>query len=91
MNDREEERRVRCNHCMSEFDEEYGVDVLGPDGGETCPVCLKGDALMDVTENDHDLRIRAEERERCIERLRSAFFRLCNAILGDDSTSEKED
>jgi hypothetical protein len=42
-------RRVRCNHCMSVFYEEYiNIDALGPDSGETCPVCLKGDALMDL-------------------------------------------
>ena len=47
----EQERRVRCNHCMSTFYEEYiDVDATGPDSGETCPVCMKGDALMDITE-----------------------------------------
>ena len=45
----DQERRVRCNHCMSIFGEEYiDVDALGPDSGETCPVCSKGDALMDM-------------------------------------------
>lgn len=41
--------RIRCNHCTSEFPEEYvDVDALGPDSGETCPVCCKGDALIDL-------------------------------------------
>ena len=45
----EASRRVRCNHCMSEFDEEYiEVDARGPDSGETCPCCGNGDALMDI-------------------------------------------
>jgi hypothetical protein len=36
---------------MSTFYEEYiDVDATGPDSGETCPVCMKGDALMDITE-----------------------------------------
>jgi hypothetical protein len=44
------ERRVRCNHCMSVYDEEYiEVDAGGPDTGETCPCCGKGDALMDMS------------------------------------------
>ncbi len=42
-------RRVRCNHCMSEFDEEYiDVNATDHDSGETCPACSKGDALMDL-------------------------------------------
>ena len=45
-----DERRVRCNHCMSVFDEEYiDIDAQGPDTGETCPCCGKGDALMDMS------------------------------------------
>jgi len=47
-----EERRVRCNHCMSTFYEEYLkniIDVHGNDA-ERCPVCSKGDALMDIAE-----------------------------------------
>jgi len=42
-------KQVRCNHCMSIFYEEYiDIDANGPDSGETCPVCMKGDALMDI-------------------------------------------
>lgn len=41
-----EQRRVRCNHCMSEFDEE-NIRVANPDI-ESCPVCGKGDAMMDL-------------------------------------------
>lgn len=53
----EQERRVRCNRCMSTFYEEYiDVDALGPDSGETCPVCMKGDALMDLTEEDASIK-----------------------------------
>ena len=44
------QNRVRCNHCMSEFDEDrIDIDACGPDSGETCPVCSKGDALMDLS------------------------------------------
>ena len=46
----EQERRVRCNHCMSVVYEEYLIKDDGTDSGESCPVCNKSDALMDVTE-----------------------------------------
>ena len=49
-----EGRRVRCNHCMSVFDEEYlkkGIDDRG-DFYESCPVCSKRDALMDTVVSD---------------------------------------
>jgi len=44
-----EHRRVRCNHRTSEFDEQYiDINATNHDSGETCPVCGKGDALMDL-------------------------------------------
>lgn len=47
---KEIKRRVRCNHCMSVFDEEYLKDIIDAQGNEAerCPVCSKGDALMDI-------------------------------------------
>lgn len=44
----EQERRVRCNHCMSVVYEEYLIMDEGTDSGERCPVCKESDALMDV-------------------------------------------
>jgi hypothetical protein len=36
---------------MSTFYEgSIDVDATGPYSGETCPVCMKGDPLMDITE-----------------------------------------
>ena len=48
----EKERRVRCNHCMSTFYEEYLEDYINGknEDAERCPVCKKSDALMDITE-----------------------------------------
>lgn len=46
----EQERRVRCNHCMSVMYEEYLIKADDAESGERCPVCKKSDALMDVTE-----------------------------------------
>lgn len=41
--------KVRCNNCMSVFDEKYikddGVD-------ESCPVCVEVGSLMDMPENE---------------------------------------
>lgn len=42
----EQERRVRCNHCTSTFDED--AIIIINDDAEACPVCKKGDALMDI-------------------------------------------
>ena len=46
-----EERRVRCNHCMSTFYEGYLEDYINAknEDAERCPVCKKSDALMDIT------------------------------------------
>ena len=46
----EQERRVRCNHCMSVVYEEYLIKADDAESGERCPICKKSDALMDVTE-----------------------------------------
>ena len=39
----EKERRVRCNHCMSTFYEEYLEDYINVknEDVERCPVCKK--------------------------------------------------
>lgn len=44
-----EERRVRCNECMSIFDESRIVKYENFNGEEieACPVCSKTYALMD--------------------------------------------
>lgn len=51
-----------CNHCMSEFYEDcIDIDAISADSGETCPVCGKGDALMDVDSPEkRDAAIRKE-------------------------------
>lgn len=45
-----EERRVRCNHCMSVVYEEYLIKDDNTDSGERCPICKESDALMDVAQ-----------------------------------------
>ena len=37
--------RVRCNHCMNEFDES---EIITKEDEEFCPFCNKSDALMDL-------------------------------------------
>ena len=41
--------KVRCNDCMSVFDEEYIDDVRDD---ESCPVCGRIGALMDVPRDE---------------------------------------
>jgi hypothetical protein len=55
------DRRVRCNHCMSIFDEEHLIKTETTSGTviERCPVCDRFDAIMDVgnKENQEKKRI----------------------------------
>lgn len=41
--------KVRCNDCMSVFDEEYITDISED---ESCPVCGRIGALMDVPQEE---------------------------------------
>lgn len=41
--------KVRCNDCMSAFDEEYIEDI---NDVESCPVCGSIGALMDVPQEE---------------------------------------
>lgn len=67
--DMESAKRIRCNHCMSEFYEDYiDIDAISADSGETCPVCGKGDALMDLDAPEkRDAAIRKECADRAVE------------------------
>lgn len=51
INYMEDTMRVRCNQCMSEFDEEYIELSKDKDyffEEEICPICKKGGCLMDM-------------------------------------------
>lgn len=41
--------KVRCNDCMSVFDEEYIDDISE---NESCPLCGRIGALMDVPQEE---------------------------------------
>ncbi len=49
--------KIRCNDCMSVFDEKYIV-IKGRDGEESCPVCGNVGCLMDVEETENYERFR---------------------------------
>ena len=70
--EKEQPQWIRCNHCMSIFSEEsIDIDALGPGSGETCPVCSKGDALMDIENPRPPARNQGKER-------------ICTSILGQN-------
>lgn len=82
--DMESAKRIRCNHCMSEFYEDYiDIDAISADSGETCPVCGKGDALMDVDSPEKpDAAIRKECADRAIACLKNNYQDWPNIVTG---------
>ena len=49
--------RVRCNNCMSTFDENY-IDVNIISNEECCPICGEIGYLMDMEETENYKRFR---------------------------------
>lgn len=49
-------RKVRCNNCMKEFDEQKAI-YDGDDDMEYCPYCGKGGCLMDLEDTLYELAI----------------------------------
>lgn len=47
--------RVRCNDCMSIFDENY-IEVNILSGEESCPICGRVGCLMDVEEETENYK-----------------------------------
>lgn len=47
--------RVRCNDCMSVFDENY-IEVNIINGEESCPICGRIGCLMDVEEETENYK-----------------------------------
>lgn len=54
--------KVRCNECMSIFDEVY-IDQNSYDGDEYCPCCGRIGALMDVSESEFPQYYNHEPKE----------------------------
>ena len=63
--------KVRCNQCMSIFEEETiwtSEDPLYMFGQEICPKCFKGGALMDMPDTERNTKIKIEiKREDALE------------------------
>jgi hypothetical protein len=55
----EEDRRVRCNWCMSVFDEEH---IKAVDDEEYCPICGETGYLMDMPEEESKPRRETPEQ-----------------------------